>query len=659
MCKLSLLPFLVVSLLVVAFPASAAPPCPATQPGYVSDVTQILCIETASGANQGQITVLVTDSSSNFGDVALGPDGLLYFTDTIGARIFSFNPKSNAASATTVATLPNGTPNGLAFSSSNGFNNGDLYVNSSTGVWLIKGAACVGAGGASCSPSLPITPVKAISFSPSITAGGNAFDLMSTGENEAEVIVDQTHGQILQSPFTFPFAPQGNFGGFNSATVLASVSNLGKGVFANFCGDTLVASGNTIQRLSFSFAKNGKLTVSQSTYVNLGDTVQYFEVAADNTVLAATFSNGTGGVLWSVQPTKDASTQVPSCSAAPTVTQLASLKRALQAKTPPDLVANVANGVALGPTSVTITQSFVAGNNQSEVYNFGPHRLIVNYEQVHQPFTQSFTAVRSRPADIAFSSTVFPQSTVPINYAQLGGFAVQFVTSDATSGVFFPTNCDQSPGNYYLGPCPPDNLTIQLKSAYSTQDVLANPGGGGAVGDTLLTMPTAPITYTEDLTHDVWGADGGTTSGTTTNRYNSSYVEENQALKQNLNVTVQSPVASCGATTSPTCNPQFNIGQSVTFKLTFSPAPTLTPVARLSISKVELRADGTIQLDQTINVFSKNNSQTDNFFGCSTSLNQCNFNWDSSGASGAGPGLYQATIFSDSFSPVLVYLRMK
>src|SRR5262249_46783989 len=110
----------------------------------------------------------------------------------------------------------------------------------------------------------------------------------------------------------------------------------------------------------------------------------------------------------------------------------------------------------------------------------------------------------------------------------------------------------------------------------------------------------------------------------------------------------------CGATTTPNCNPQFHIGQNVDFGFNTSPA-SLPITARLSIAKVRVAADGTIQIDQTIQVFSKNNVDVDNFFNPTNN----NYNWDSSGAAVAGPGLYQATIFSDSFSPQVVFLTLK
>ena len=633
--------FLIAAFFLISGRASAALPCPATPQVYVSSGSQILCVDATTGA----ITVLLTDSTSSFGDIAFGPDGLLYFTDVLGSRIFRIDPKiTTATAATLVANIPTGTNTitGLAFSSSNGLNNGDLYVNANTGVFLIAGIACVG-----CSPSLPINPTApAITFSSAITAGGLAFDVFTRGEAETMTIVDQS-GQILQSAFPF-----------TSAKSLANVSKLGEGIFANFCGDTLVASQGTIQRLSFttSLDKNGNLVVTvtpQGPYVNFGksNTVQYFEVAADNTVFAATLTNGGTGSVWSVPPVKDAS-GVPSCSAAvnpsPTI-PLVSLKSPF-------------NGVAIGPTSITITHTFDPADQTtwSQVYNFGFHRLIESFGQVLQKFSMPFTAVRSRPADISFSSA-FQLGTVPMHFSPLGGFAVQYVTPSSSNPVDGgPQNCVENPGNFQYGPCPPDSSALQMRSAYSTDDFLVDPGFALANGDAI--PPTIPASYTVDLTHDVWSAD--TTTGTQTPKLpglNSTYVDDNQTLIQNATVEIKSPVASCGTSTTPTCNPQFNLGQNVDFGLTLTPAPPTTTLSaatiRLSIAKVHVASDGTIQIDQFINVFSKNNADTDNIFKVGSSLSNYTYNWDSSAA--VAKGLYQATIFSDSFPPVVVFLTGK
>ncbi len=645
---------LVPALFLLCGRASATPLCPASTQVYVSSVTQIVCVNAA-----GNITVLLTAlSTSNLGDIAFGPDGLLYFTDSNNAEVFRFDPKSStagtAATITLVASLPSGViPTGLGFSSSNGSNNGDLYVNASTGVFLIPGVACFG-----CTPSLPMSlTAPAITFPSSpITAGGLAFDVFSKGEPETMTIVD-TSGQILQSAFPF-----------TSSKSLANVSKIGQGIFANFCGDTLVASGTTLKLLSFD-VNTGKFT--QSQYVDLGDTVQYFEVAADNTVYATTFSNGAGGIVSRVAPVKDAS-GVPSCSATPTVTQIAFFKAAAKAGA---IQSAVANGVAIGPTSITITRSF-SPTVQSQIYNFGSTLLTITYEQVLSPgFTQSFTAVRSRPADISFSAA-FQLGTVPIHPEPLGGFAVQYVTpSSSNPGDGGPQNCleSKSLATAQYGPCPPDALAVQMKSAYSTDDFLVDPGFAQADGDTLSANPSQSETYTVDYTHDVWFADNTTGTSCTKNSlgilvcgFNSTYVDDNQAPKQTATVTIKSPVASCiNGGTTPTCNPQFKLGQNVDFGVTLTPVPSTATLSaatiRLSIAQVHVAPDGTIQIDQTINVFSKNNADTDNFFKVGSSLNNYTYNWDSSGVTPVGkpPFLFQATIFSDSFSPVVVFLTGK
>lgn len=622
--------------------AWGALPCPATPQVYVSSASQIVCVDATTGA----ITVLLTDNSSSFGDISFGPDGLLYFTDVLGSRVFRIDPKiTTATPATLVATIPTGTNTitGLAFSASNGLKNGDLYVNASTGVFLIAGIACVG-----CSPSLPITPTQAITFSSPITAGGLAFDVFSKGEPETMTIVDQS-GQILQSAFPF-----------TSAKFLANVSNVGPGIFANFCGDTLVASGTNLVRLIFSFDPiTGNLVVTQSTYVNLGDTVRYFEVAADNTVYATTFSNGAGGIVSSVAPAKDPSTGVPSCAATPTVTQIAFFKAAAKAGT---IQSAVANGVAIGPTSITISESFSPAV-LSQIYNFGLYKFTITFDTVYQSFMLSFKAVRSRQADIIFSPAAFQPGTVPMHFSPLGGFAVQVVTPNPgdPGAVYscFDTGGIQT-GLTDYGLCPTDPSAVQMRWSFSTDDVPVDPGVARDTSDFLfLNPPSGTETYVDDLTHDVWLADPLASGGTKT--LNCTFLANNKGLVQNLTAMLSSPTASCGTTTTPTCNPQFNIGQSVTFKITFSPSTSIAPISRLSIAKVHVASDGTVQIDQTINVFSKKNANIDNLFTCSTSVNQCSYNWDSSGAEvpGAGPGLYQATIFSDSFPPLIVYLTLK
>ncbi len=643
--------FLVVAFCLLSGHAWAAPPCPASPQVYVSSGTQILCIDIATG----QVTVLLTDGSSVFGDIAFGPDGLLYFTDTLGNRVFRLDPKiTTTTAATLVADIPSGTPTGLSFSSSNGTNNGDLYVNSSTGVWKIAGIA------SSVSPVAPpitlTSPV--ISFSPAITAGGNAFDVFSeaptipgtpSSEVETLVIVDQTNNQILQSapPFTS-----------TSTKSLTSVPSAGPGIFANFCGDLLVASGTTIRRLSLSFSLvNGTLTVTvtPSTFVNFGksNAVRYFEVTADNTVFAATFSNGAGGIVWRVDP--DSTTGVPSCSATPSFAQLVSLKTALLAKTPPDLASDIANGVALPPTSISVTQNFSAGTNVVGNYNFGLHKLSVTYKQVLASFSQTFTAVRSRPADISFTGTQFPSNTVPIHFSPFGGFAIQYATSSAGAPVAVTQYAASTPGTHDA---------IQFKVSYSTQDFLLDPGVGHASGDTLLTSPTTPVAYTDDVTHDFWFADQ--TDGGATDGFGSAYVAFNEGLNPlNVNAafSLKNPVASCGTTATPTCNPQFNLGQSVrfAFNLTLNGAFVSNAIARLSITKVQVNPDGTIQILQTIAVSSTNNKNIDNFFSIGNNL--YTYDWDSSvaatSAGGPGPGLYLATMFSDSFSPQTVFLTLK
>src|SRR5262249_45138422 len=174
-----------------------------------------------------------------------------------------------------------------------------------------------------------------------------------------------------------------------------------------------------------SFDMNGNLIVtSQGTYVNFGgsNTVKYFEVAADNTLLVATSGLAGGGMLWEVGASKDAH-GVPSCSTTSGSPTSVDLADAL------DSAPVVANGVTLPPTSITVTADFSPAH-PSQTFNFGFHRLMVTYKQVLRSFTQSFTAVRSRPEDISFDGNAFPTETHPVHINPLGGFTVQYVTRD-------------------------------------------------------------------------------------------------------------------------------------------------------------------------------------------------------------------------------------
>jgi hypothetical protein len=178
-----------------------------------------------------------------------------------------------------------------------------------------------------------------------------------------------------------------------------------------------------------------------------------------------------------------------------------------------------------------------------------------------------------------------------------------------------------------------------------------DPGGAHASGDTLLTSPASPVKYTDDVTHDFWFADQ--TGGMGSDGVGSEYVVFNEPLKQTAAFSLQSPVAQCLSTppTTPACNPPFTLGATVrfAFNLTIGGASVSNAVARLSISQVEVAPDGTIQILQTVPVICKNS--VDNFFKIGNNLYTCP--WDSSvaalSAGGPGPGLYLATMFSDSF----------
>ncbi len=611
MCKRNLIIFLSVAFFLMPGHAWATrPACPAN-PVYISSGSRILCVDRAPATLPAQVVVLTTERSAVFEDLAFGPDGNIYAADSLGATVWRVDPSTGSHVQVAISPSGSGAPTGLSFSGSDG----DLYVNTTTGVWKVTGIAS-----AFSPPSLPVTLTisdnRVITFTSSIAAGGNAFDIPGD-----LVLVDQTNSQVLIStPNPFPTTPR-----YSSASPLTSVSNAGPGIAVNFCGDLLVASGNAVKRF-----RNGTLSI----YKSLGssnDLVRYLEVTADNTVLAATFSTSTGGKVWRIDPVVD-STGVPSCTATPAATLLVSLNPS-----------TIANGVALPPTSIKVTHTFGAadgpcpsttGVDQSlnkRVYNFGHHSFSVTYEQLRKCFTQSFTAVRSRPADISFSST-FQSGTVPMHYASLGGFAVDYVTPDPAPDS---TNDYVSTG---------DGHAIEIRVGYDTIDIVFDPGLGHATGDVLLTSPAAAITYTNDFTSNFWpaagpGLDPGT--GSSSDGWGSTFVVFNAPLKVTGTITIKQPPLSN--------NPQFNVGQTirVAFNLT-DPSGAAIPnaIMRLSI----LRTSPSLNTEAVV---STNNVNVDNIFKTGSG-NLYTFPVDSSAFAPRPPGttaIYQFTIFGDSAVP--------
>jgi hypothetical protein len=217
-------------------------------------------------------------------------------------------------------------------------------------------------------------------------------------------------------------------------------------------------------------------------------------------------------------------------------------------------------------------------------------------------------------------------------YASLGGFAVDYVTPDPAPD---PTNDYVSTG---------DGHAIEIKVGYNTVEAILNPGLAHAVGDVLLTSPTAAITYNDNFTRFFWagagpGLDAGT--GSCTDGWGSTFVVFNAPLKVTGTITIKEPPLSN--------NPLFNAGQTirVAFNLT-DPSGAAIPNALMRLS--------VLRLSPSLNtgaVVSTNNANVDNIFKTGSG-NLYTFPLDPSAFAPLPPGttaIYQFTIFGDSAQP--------
>jgi len=593
---------------------------------------------------------LVTDTTDTvfFEDLALGPDGKLYVTDSQGNRVFRFDPTS-ASTLDLVATLPSSaTPGGLAFSGSDG----DLYVITNIGVFRLVRIA---------SGFTPLMPIGLTPFTPnillSITAGGSAF-----GETGTLLIVDQTkNGTVLSAdPVIGSSSPYPSI--TNSSLITNFFSNSraeSPGIAVNTCGDILVASANVIQR----FGTDG--TLLNASFATLGTSssniVQYMEVDANNVLWVVT-SSMSKGILWRIDPVvPSGGDPITSCSSG-VATQVGTS------------IAGGASGLAIGlaPTLTdhTINKTFGAPGPEgicgsaddiltptSNTYFYGHHSWSVTYKNgILACFPQTFMAARVRPFDVAFctgstcSPTSFQAGTRCALYPSMGGFCVQYLDTSTSPAFSAPPTTDYNSG-------------IRIKAGFfhpvgffdDPLGIFLNPG--------LAVCPDSfPNTGTnacnKDISHDFYPAAGpGIDDGGTGDIpvWPSRFVVFNEPLNatflQPTTLTLHSPVSSCRPLP---CNPKFNFGQNikVSFNLTDMLGNTIpNAFERLSVIRTSYTptfTGGPPQL-HIEPVISTNNSNVDNIFSTGSGSLYV-YNLDSSFFQALPKGtvaIYQFTIFGN------------
>ncbi len=631
-------------LALVVFALAGAARAEAQPTVYVSNLTghQVLAVD----GTTGNTTIVLSGSDFNSAtftpeDMVIGPDGKLYICDVgVSPAIWRFDPTqpvgaSNPLKVVDFTTVvPAGVvPAGPTFSGSD-----DLYVNSrGMGVWAVPGVAAAG--------STP--PCTAVQVFPSSLAGSGGAGTTVEAFGHL-LIVDQPNNRVLSAnaqPGAFP-----NF--ISQPTTLISQLPSPVGITTNTCGDVLVASGSAIQR--FGVTKDlstGNLSATaKGSYVDFGKSnlVQYFERDASNNLWVATNTSSGVGLVWKVAP--GSGNPISSCSAG-TAQQLVSFKKLSQGTNPLLTSSETqAIGVAIPATNYTASATF-SPSNPSATFSFGHYTLTVTYTQVLTTFTQTFTALMSRPADVTFDTSVFPANTVGMRYPSLGGFVIQFLTpsqspycsaygATPSAGAPSGTVCNAPVANvdYVSSPTVSTAFTLVL-AFHDPIRGFRNPGVSHSSTDTMTGV------FAENVTIDFWvlldqaSRGGGSIWG-------SKYVAFDEPFQlastfvAPLHVQVNQPALSG--------NPLFNLGQNFTVSIVVTdsngvPVPGLT--LRISAARIDI-TPAALQTVQATNNSTEGNLLNDNGNG------KYSIGIDTSLFTG-GPGTYQFTIFGQGFPPVL------
>ena len=620
------------SLAVLLLWLSAATYAAAQPVVYVSNLTgqQVLAV-----APNGSTSVVLSGAAFNSAtftpeDMVVGPDGKLYICDVgTSPAIWRFDPAAPVAAGvnplkivdfTDAGKYPAGVvPAGPTFSGSD-----DLYVNTrGSGVWSVPGVAAAGSG-----PSY--TAVRVFT-SAAAGGGGGGTTVEAFGHL---LVVDHTGNRVLSS------TPQiGPFPNFTTASVLATNVLAPVGIAINTCGDLLVASGTAIRRFSLTkdLASGALSAQSQGSYLDFGGTnfVQYLERDASNNLYVATDSNSGGGIVWRVTP--GAGDPITSCTAG-VAQQLVSLKSLSQGNSAILSQGQTdAIGIAIPPTSYSATATFSPAS-PSATFRFGHFDLTLTYAQVLTTFTQTFTAIMSRPVDVTFNSN-FPAGTVGMRYPSLGGFVIQFQTASQGACTSYAA-CGVPVANVDYVSAPTVATAFQIVLMF--HDPLRgfnDPGVAHSSTDTITGV------YADDVTNDFWVLlDQGTRAYG--NNWGSKYVAFDAPFQFAAGVTPPLSVQLNQPALSG--NPLFNLGQNFTVSITVTDARGKgVPGMRLRLSAARITPSPiALQVVQATNNSSQGNILNDNGKG------KYSIGIDTSVFTG-GPGIYQFTIFGQGFPPVL------
>ncbi len=238
---------------------------------YVSnpDEDAIFAVDPAGGLSQTPFTVY-TEADSNYEDLVVGPDGLLYACDPSNQRITRINISDDVGAFEVVYE---GGGNGHSFQCGWFKNNGDFFVSDTAGGGVFSCPDLVGS--ASC------TPVQV----DSLVFAGQGLTQAAIGDLLA---VDQGAGNLWKlgiNPYTGIFEPSGSvlIGGLDDPI---GVARSAEGAIFVATADGLIqydADGSEIGVCDEGFGRR--------------DDPFFLDFTADDTLYVATISNK-AGILW-------------------------------------------------------------------------------------------------------------------------------------------------------------------------------------------------------------------------------------------------------------------------------------------------------------------------------------------------------------------------
>lgn len=547
-----------------------APGAAAAQPtAYICTPTgQVLTVNGTTGT-----TAVIYTGSGGFDDCVVGPDGWLYVSNDF--NILRLDPASpSSVEFVTSPSLPSKAM-GLAF------NVATLYVNTaSSGVWRLDGI--------SEDHSAPYAaPVQAFALG---SAGrGITFDI------EGRMILASGADLRSSSPFYSTSAP------------LVAAAGYPIGVAINTCREVVFADKNTktIRRRSVGGVVSaiGGLTFPYP-HIPL-----YLEIDASNRMFIVTAKDTAGSYakVWRAEPA--GSNPLTSCATYNAPTLLKDLGTLYSSYTMPSLLSAKAVGVAIDPTSHTLTHTFTASAAAcTKEFDFGYHTFSLTFDGACPALTVSTAAHRSRPADVVFASSPFAPSTHGLRYSPLGGFVLQYVLTASA-------------------PPPP----FRAKYSFFSQETIGKPGVARSPIDALT------ATFTEDVGSDFW--DVGVLDAAGGERGN----DFSKRVVYNSNLAAAAGTCVAGPFEEPlnSGNPLFKSGQNL--KVAFKVPGAACANGTLRVSVVRIVGSGF----EVMPVKSKAASEIDNIM--SFSGTKYSFNLD---LKGYPIGTYQITVWGTVVAPI-------